>query len=78
MGTQGSDYDTILSVWSGTCGALTLEACNDNIPPLQTSFYEWVAPDALLAGVTYYFLVTGFTDGDFGNLRFRLFLETAV
>lgn len=78
VGTQGSDYDTILSVWSGTCGALTLEACNDNIPPLQTSFYEWVAPDALLAGVTYYFLVTGFTDGDFGNLRFRLFLETAV
>lgn len=56
--TQGSLYDTILSVWSGSQGSLTSVACNDDINPgivVQSS----VAFTAT-AGTTYFFMVTAF------------------
>src|SRR5208283_3275262 len=31
--TIGSSYDTVLSIWTGSAGALTNIACNDDINP---------------------------------------------
>src|SRR5262249_60343341 len=28
--TSGSDYDTVVSIYTGSCGALTQAACNDD------------------------------------------------
>lgn len=54
--TFGSNYDTTLSVYRGTRGALTQIACNDdsNGPQSRVRF------DAV-AGTTYYFMVSSFS-----------------
>jgi hypothetical protein len=70
-----SDYDTVLSVWTGGCGSLSLEECNDNDGLFQTSFIEFTDANPLLSGVTYRFLVSGFNPEDTGRLVFTLFLE---
>lgn len=70
-----SDYDTVLSVWSGSCGSLANEECNDNDGIFQTSFIEFTASNFLQAGVTYKFLVTGYGSLDGGNLVFTFFAE---
>lgn len=61
--TMGSDYDTVLAVWSGARGNLTLIECNDdrsNNPHDQDS--ELVA--SLEPGTTYY-IMAGKYDGNF-------------
>ena len=67
--TVGSDYDTILSAWTGDCGSLTAVpgACNDDIDAstLQSGFIF-----AATAGTTYLFMVSDF-DGIGGNLSFN-------
>src|SRR5215510_1498126 len=50
--TFGSNYDTTVSVYTGTPGALTQLACNDDFHSLQS----WVAFSAV-AGTTYYIMV---------------------
>ncbi len=65
--TFGSDYDTTLSVYNGSRGALIQIACNDDAFGLQSQ----VAFDAL-AGETYYFMVGAFAGGPGGNLVFYL------
>ncbi|MCC6849982.1 MAG: hypothetical protein IT294_15870 [Deltaproteobacteria bacterium] len=40
LSTAGSDYDTVLTAWTGTCGSLAGVACNDD------------GPSGLAAGVT--------------------------
>ena len=50
--TFGSNYDTVLSAWTGTQGALSRVACNDDFGGLQSQ----VTFDAT-AGTTYYFMV---------------------
>ena len=50
--TFGSYYDTVLSAWTGTQGALNLIACNDDAIGLQSR----VAFQAT-GGTTYYFMV---------------------
>lgn len=66
--TFGSTYDTILSVYTGSCGAFTPLAggCNDDSGSLQSrvSFQA-------VAGTTYYFLVTAYV-GNGGTLNFSL------
>jgi len=60
--TVGSDYDTVLAVWSGSRGNLTLVECNDDrsyTPHDQDS--ELVA--SLRAGTTYY-IMAGKYSGD--------------
>lgn len=56
--TFGSDYDTILSVYTGFCGSLSAVpgACNDNASGLQSrvSF-------SVTAGTTYYFMISATT-----------------
>lgn len=54
--TFGSNYDTTLSVYTGTRGSLTQLACNDDSFSLQSR----VRFDAV-AGTTYYFMVSSFS-----------------
>jgi len=49
--TFGSNYDTVLSAWTGTQGALNLVACNDDFGGAQSKITF-----AATAGTTYYFL----------------------
>ncbi|HXN24194.1 MAG TPA: hypothetical protein VOA41_15750 [Candidatus Dormibacteraeota bacterium] len=62
--TIGSSYDTFLSVWTGSAGALTAvpNACNDDINPgiIVTSRVTFGAT----AGTTYFILVSSFGLGD--------------
>jgi hypothetical protein len=59
--TFGSDYDTVLSVWTGTLGNLTLTGCNDDSGGLQSGLTL-----NLSAGITYYVEVNDFfADSDF-------------
>ncbi|MGH3054307.1 MAG: PPC domain-containing protein, partial [Gaiellaceae bacterium] len=66
--TFGSTYDTILSVYTGSCGAFTplTNGCNDDSGSVQSrvSF-------PATAGSTYYFLVTAYA-GNGGTLHFDL------
>jgi len=40
LATVDSDYDTVLSVYEGTCGALLERACNDDYGPARTSLLD--------------------------------------
>ena len=66
--TFGSSYDTILAVYTGTCGALSPVAggCNDDASGLQSRVTV-----AVTAGTTYYFLVTAYQSSS-GLLAFSL------
>jgi hypothetical protein len=61
--TFGSDYDTTLSAWTGTRGALSQVACNDDFQSLQSR----IAFTAN-AGVTYHLMVGSFLDSPAGTL----------
>jgi hypothetical protein len=65
--TFGSDYDTTLSVYTGTPGNLTQIACNDDFTSLQSA----VIFNAV-AGETYFLMVGAFASGPWGSLSFRL------
>ncbi len=67
--TFGSDYDTILSVWTGTCGALVSRGCNDDTGGTQSQIVFSVA-----SGDDLTFLVSAFSNNG-GNLKFH-FLYT--
>jgi len=71
--TVGSSYDTILSAWTGSCGALTAVAgaCNDDYGGYATSRISFAAN----SGTTYYFLVTSY-DGTGGSLTLNLTLQS--
>ena len=64
--TYGSNYDTILAAYVGSCSALSPVACNDDSVGAQSR----VAFQAV-AGSTYYFLVTAYRN-DGGTLVFQL------
>jgi hypothetical protein len=66
--TFGSNYDTILATYTGSCGAFTplAGACNDDSNSLQSRVSFQAA-----AGVTYYFAVTAYANNG-GTLRFNL------
>lgn len=64
VNTTGSNYDTVLAIWSGVRGALKSLACNDNIGTSKTS----AAKANLISGATYYVEVAGRTGG--GALKF--------
>ena len=59
--TFGSSYDTVLSAWTGTQGALNLIACNDDFSGLQSKISFQAT-----GGTTYYFMVA-FCCGSGGN-----------
>jgi hypothetical protein len=61
--TSGSDYDTVLSAWTGPRGALDEVACNDDSGGLQSRIRFTAA-----AGVTYHLLVGAFPGSPPGTL----------
>ena len=65
--TFGSDFDTGLALYTGTCGALTEVACNDDADGLLTS----QVTEPMSAGTTYFILAGGY-DSDAGNLELDL------
>lgn len=67
--TFGSSYDTSLAAYTGTRGALTQIACNDNAGGSLQSRIRFAA----MAGTTYYFAVSTFFDVTLANLHFTLF-----
>lgn len=64
--TFGSDFDTVLSAYTGSRGALNRVACNDDA---GNGFQSRIAFDAT-AGTTYYFMIGSFDFG--GQLSFAL------
>jgi Matrixin len=64
--TYGSNYDTILAAYTGSCTGLSQLSCNDDSSSLQSR----VAFQAV-AGTTYYFQVTAYRN-DGGVLVFQL------
>jgi hypothetical protein len=67
--TIGSDFDTVLGLYTGSCGALTQRACDDDSGHNLTSKITVVAA----AGTTYYILAGGY-GGASGNLALHLAL----
>jgi hypothetical protein len=69
--TFGSDYNTLLSVWTGTQHPLTQVACNDDTNGVQS---QVVAP--LTAGTTYFINIAGVASSsstaESGNLMFKV------
>ncbi len=65
--TFGTSYDTVLAVYTGSCGALrpVAGACNDDSGARQSRVSFTAA-----AGTTYYFLVSSFS-GSGGTLNFQ-------
>jgi hypothetical protein len=61
--TYGSDYDTVLSAYTGTQGSLTEIACNDDSGGTLQSHIKW----AVTSGTTYHVMVSGFY-GSSGSL----------
>jgi len=68
--TFGSNYDTTLAVYTGTRGALTQIACNDDSNGTLQSRIRFNA----IAGTTYYFEVSSFSPAPSANLVFNLLL----
>jgi hypothetical protein len=65
--TIGTNFDTILSVWTGACGAVTAASCDDDSGGSLTSRISM----AVSAGVPYKFMVSAYR-GEGGTLRFHL------
>jgi len=65
--TFGSNYDTTLSVYTGTRGSLSQVACNDDTQGLQSRVI-WNAE----AGTTYSLMVGSFGSGPGGDLSFEV------
>ena len=59
--TLGSDYDTVLSVWTGTRASLSEVACNDNTP-LDAASRQSSLQLAATAGTTYFIRVVSRDD----------------
>lgn len=70
--TIGSSFDTAMGVYSGSCGALTLLACDDDSGGSLTSRIT----NTVVSGVSYYYLVGGY-NGTAGNLVFHLNFTSA-
>ncbi len=65
--TLGSDYDTQIVVYNGSCGALVPQGFNDNFGDLETSALDV----DIVGGTDYYILVCGYGPDDGGFLHFR-------
>src|SRR5262249_6745509 len=75
--TTGSTYDTALSAYTGTCGALTEVACNDDINPGVNVQSQVTVP--VLKGTSYLFEPTHyFLDATGSSLHFSLAFTPAT
>ncbi len=72
--TFGSNYDTILAVWTGPRGLLSSVGCNDDSGSgAQSRVVADVYP-----GVTYYIEIAGFRTDSYGNLTLNVSSNTTV
>jgi uncharacterized repeat protein (TIGR01451 family) len=62
--TNGSDYDTVLGVWTGSWGSLTNVGCDDDSGAGTQSSLDV----AISAGTTYYVEIAGYYDSSYGSL----------
>jgi len=71
VNTIGSNYDTVVSIFSGSCGSATQVACNDDIVP--GNLQSQITNIPVSVGVTYLIKVAdyGLSNGG-GNLDFNL------
>jgi hypothetical protein len=76
LDTASSDYDTVASVYTGSCGGLTRVACSDDFGNRIGSPTRSMLTFSARAGVTYLIEVSG--KGSGGTLRLRIGLPTAV
>jgi alpha-tubulin suppressor-like RCC1 family protein len=66
--TFGSDFDTGLAIYTGSCDALTEMACNDDVAGVGVTSQVTIPTTA---GTTY-FIIAGGYDSDAGNLVLHL------
>ncbi|GAB2983554.1 PKD domain-containing protein [Saccharothrix stipae] len=66
--TAGSGYDTVLSAFTGTRGALTPLGCNDDASGGHHSRLDL----AVVAGTQYHFMAAAFSSGSAGPLTFSV------
>ncbi len=73
--TIGSNYDTVLAIWTGTWGSLTNVGCHDDIswPGNPQSTLNV----AVTNGTTYYVEVVGYYSSSYGNLMLSANLISA-
>jgi len=68
--TNASDYDTVINVYTGTCGSLTRVACNDDFNNSVANKNRALLVFQAQAGVKY--LIEANSKGSSGTLRLRL------
>jgi hypothetical protein len=68
--TCGSDFDTKIIIFSGTCGALTLIGCNDDSPACGSGSVQSSYTFPCTAGTTYRICAGGYGAAA-GNLKIR-------
>lgn len=74
--TIGSDYDTVLSVFTGNCGSLTQVACNNDFGSAITERKNSILTFSASAGTTY--LIQAGGRGLGGNLKLRIGYPTVT
>ena len=74
--TVGSDYDTVLSVYTGNCGSLTSVACSHDFGSAIAESKSSLLTFSAIAGTTYLIQVSGRGIG--GNLKLRLGYPTVT
>lgn len=60
VSTCGSSFDTVLAVYSGSCGALTPVSCDDDYGPACSGTQQASLTFSGTAGTTYYILAGGY------------------
>jgi hypothetical protein len=74
--TVGSDYDTVLSVFTGNCGSLTQIACNNDFGSAISDRKNSVVTFSAIAGTTY--LIQAGGRGLGGTLKLRIGYPTVT
>src|SRR5262249_36496663 len=70
--TFGSNFDTVLSIFSGSCAAANLIACNDDTGGVASS----LSNVPMTAGTTYLLKVTAYSTDEGGSLHLNFAYQT--
>jgi hypothetical protein len=64
LDTSGSNYDTVLSIWTGSAGSFTSAACNNGIVGPGIVVVTQLSNVSLTGGTTYFIMVSSFGPPD--------------
>jgi len=64
LNTQGSNFDTVLSIWTGTAGSFTSVACNNGIVDPGIVLVTQLPTVSMTGGTTYFIMVSSFGPPD--------------